>query len=80
MTKKKLVDMIENGNDIMFDVSGKHFTILTWMDDGIAISEQHPNDGELQYFDSAEELVDSFEVDGKALALLAERIEITQYT
>lgn len=80
MTKKTLIDKIENGSDIMFDVAGKHFTILTWMDDGIAIGEQHPNDGELQYFDSAEELVDGFEVDGKSLASLADKVVITQYT
>lgn len=80
MTKKELIDKIVNGCDIMFDVAGKHFTILTWTDEGIAIGEQHPNDGELQYFDSAEDLVDGFMVDGKSLSSLSAKVVITQYT
>ena len=53
MTKTKLIELIDNGSDIMFTVDGKHFTVLTWMDEGIAIGEQSPNDGELLYYDSA---------------------------
>lgn len=80
MTKADFVEKIENGSDIMFSVSGKQFTILTWMDDGIAIGEQHPNDGDLQYYDTAEDLVDSFLVDGKPLGSLSSNIKITQYS
>ena len=80
MTRAEFVKKIENGSDIMFDVRGKHFTILTWPADGIAIDEQHPNDGNVQYFDSAEALVDGFSVDGKQLAVIANEIRITDYT
>lgn len=80
MTKAELIEKIENGSDIMFSVSGKQFTILTWMDDGIAIGEQHPNDGDLQYYDTAEDLVERFMIDGKPLGAIASNIKITQYS
>ena len=80
MTKDDFVEKIENGSDIMFSVSGKQFTILTWMDDGIAIGEQHPNDGDLQYYDTAEDLVERFMIDGKPLGAIASNIKITQYS
>lgn len=80
MTKSELIEQIENGSDIMFDVAKKHFTILTWTDDGIAIGEQFPNDGELQYYESAEDLVEGFMVNGRPLGSLVNDIVITQYT
>ena len=80
MTKTKLIELIDNGCDIMLSVAGKHFTILTWMDEGIGIGEQSPNDGELLYYDSAEQLVDSFKVDGVSLGDLAEWVAITDYS
>lgn len=80
MKKAELIEKITDGNDIMFSVSGKHYTILTWTDDGIAIGEQHPNDGDLLYFDTAEELVDKFKIGDKTLGEVAERIVITHYS
>lgn len=80
MTKAELIEKINNGSDIMFSVSDRHYTILTWTDEGIAIGEQHPNDGELLYFDTAEELVDGFKIGNKTLGELPERIVITQYS
>lgn len=80
MTKAELIEKIETGSDIMFSVAGKQFTILTWTDDGIAIGEQHPNDGDLQYYDTAEDLVESYMVDGKPLGAIASKVKITQYS
>ena len=80
MTKADLIEKIENGSDIMFSVAGKQYTILTWTDDGIAIGEQHPNDSDLQYYDTAEDLVENFMVDGKSLGAIASNVRITQYT
>lgn len=80
MTKNEFIDKIENGSDIMFDVSGKHFTILTWCEDGIGIDEQHPNEKGMQYFKSAEELVDRFHVDNRPISDLASEIVITDYS
>ncbi len=53
MNRNEFIDKIEKGSDITFDVCGRHFTILTWLDDGIGIDEQHPKDGNVQYYDSA---------------------------
>ena len=80
MTKADLIEKIKTGSDIMFSVAGKQYTILTWTDDGIAIGEQHPNDGELQYYDTAEDLVERFVVDGKPLEAIASNVRITQYS
>lgn len=80
MTKNELIDKIDKGYDIMFSVLEKHYTIITWMDEGIAIGEQYPNDGMLQFYDTAEELVDGFMVGGKSLGELSDRINITDYT
>lgn len=80
MTKAELIDKIDNGSDIMFSVMGKHYTIMTWFDEGIGIDEQYPNDGNLQYFDSPEELIDGFKVDGKPLGELSGDIRITSYS
>lgn len=75
-----MIDKIDNGNDIMLSVAGKRYTILTWTDDGIAIGERHPNDGDLLYFDTAEELVDGFKVGDKSLGEMSKEVRITQYS
>ena len=80
MTKNEFIDKIENGSDILLDVSGKHFTILTWCDDGIGIDEQHPNEKGMQYFDTPEELAEKFLVDGIPIGDISQDITITQYT
>lgn len=80
MTKNEFITKIENGSDIMFDVSGKHFTILTWCDDGIGIDEQYPNERGMQYFKTAKELVENFVVDNVHIGDLANKIVITDYT
>lgn len=48
MTRSEFIRKIEEGRDIMFDVLGRHYTILTWLDEGIGIGEQYPNDDELK--------------------------------
>ena len=80
MTRNELIEKIQNGSDIMFDVGSRHFTIVTWLDDGIGIGEQHPNDGEIQAFPTAESLVDNFRIDDKSLAQLCDKIVITDYS
>ena len=79
MTKTEFISQIDNGYDIMFDVLDRHFTILTWLDEGVGIGEQCKNTP-LEIFRTAEELVECFRVDGRTLAELAEAIKITQYS
>ena len=40
MKKSEIAAKIESGRDIMFDVGNRHYTIITWLDDGIGIGEQ----------------------------------------
>lgn len=80
MTKNELIGKIENGSDIMFDVIGRHFTILTWTDEGIAIGEQFPYDGDMKYYSTAVELVENYKIGEMVLAELAGQVIITDYT
>ncbi|MGN1114311.1 MAG: hypothetical protein ACI4RC_04240 [Oscillospiraceae bacterium] len=80
MTRNELIDLIENGGDIMFDCLDKHYTILTWTDDGIFIGEQiteNQKEDIHEYFDSAEHLVSNFKVNGVHLYDLLDKINIT---
>ena len=81
MTRDKFIWKIEHGDDIMFDVAGRHFAIFTWMveDKGICICEQNVSDSH-RYFQTAEDLIDNFFVGDTPLADLVEKIVITDYT
>lgn len=79
MTKSDFVWKIEHGDDIMFDVFGKHYTILTWPENGIIIGEQNVDDDGV-CFESAEELLDGFTVDGSPLSSIISNVNITNYT
>ena len=78
MTRTDLIWKIEHGDDIMFDLQNRHFVILTWPEEGIVIGEAIPGDNHDEVFSTAEELVDTFTVDGHSLADLAHEIEITE--
>ncbi len=83
MTKNELIDLIENSGDIMFDCLDKHYSVFTWTEDGIFIGEQiteeQPEDIH-EYFDTAEELVNNFKVNGIHLYDLLDKIKITEYS
>ena len=79
MTRNELIEKIDNGSDIMFDVSGRHFTIVTWLDEGIGIGEQHKNEP-LKVFETVEDLISKFKVGDKTLEMLSDKIVITQYS
>lgn len=80
MTVSDFEALIDNGRDIMFDVSGKHYTVLTWTEGGICIDEQDPNGGNEFYFISGEKLVDGFLVNGVPLRNLIDDVIITDYS
>ena len=80
MTKAEFAELIAKGRDIMFDVRNKHYTILTWTDNGINIGEQYPNDTKDDYFSSPEELLDNYLVDGIPLGELCNQVVITDYS
>ena len=80
MTRSEFITKIENGYDNMFDVAGKHYTILTWTDAGIEIGEQNRPDVPIQCFATAEQLVDNFLVHDVPLSKLVQKVVITDYS
>lgn len=80
MTKAELIEKIDRGSDIMLDVAGKHYSIFTWMENGIGIGEQAPLDSGLKYFQTAQELVENFKVNGVPLGDITAGVRITDYT
>lgn len=80
MTRDELIEKIDQGSDIMFDVANRHFSIFTWCDMGIGIGEQEPHADKMEYFKTPKELVDSYKINGVPLGSLAERVIITDYT
>ena len=79
LTRNDLIWKINHGDDIMFDVRGRHFSIFTWDDEGIRIIEQNKADPG-QQFKTPEMLVDNFTVDGTPLMDILSKVEITSYT
>lgn len=80
MTKNEFVKKIEDGRDIMFDVAGRHYTIVTWLDDGIGIGEQNDQDGNIAVYPDANALVEGFIVGDKHLGDLVDKVVITDYS
>lgn len=79
MTKDEFIWKIEHGDDIMFDAHGRHFTILTWPEEGINIGEQNLAHGG-EFFQTAEELLNNYHIGGEPLVNMVAEIEITDYT
>lgn len=80
MTRSEWEKLIEDGRDIMFDVRGKHFTILTWLVGGINISEQYPVQDQGVLFPTAAALLNEYRIDGVPLGDLSGEIKITDYS
>ncbi len=66
----------------MFDCLGKHYTILTWTEDGIAIGEQTTSitDDTNQIYSTAEDLINNFRINGLALVDIIDKVKITYYS
>lgn len=80
MTKSELIEKIDKGSDIMFDVCGKHYTIFTWCEEGIFVGEHHCTPTRESFFKTAQDLVENFRVNGVPLGELAAGIRITEYS
>lgn len=80
MSKSELVNLIENGRDINFIISGRRYGIFTWTEKGICIGEDYCEEKDLQYYATAQALVENFKVNGVPLGDLAAGICITDYS
>ncbi len=82
MTKADLIEKIERGRDILFDINGKHYGIFTWCEQGIGVGEltQDISEDPLTYFQTAYDLINKYKIDGVSLADLSDKISITDYS
>lgn len=76
MTENEFIEIVEPGGDIMFDCHGKHYTILMWTDEPIYIAEQVTEENEAE-FDTIEELMNNYMIDGVPLKDRVNEIKIT---
>ena len=77
MTRSEFEELIATSGDIMLDVRERHYTILCWGEEGIGIDRQHPYCQGLQYFQTAQELLEKYQVSGIPLGDLSEEVKIT---
>nr|DAI14851.1 MAG TPA: hypothetical protein [Bacteriophage sp.] len=80
MNRAELKEKIEKGSDVLFDIKDKHFTLITWVEEGIGIDESNSLKNNMQFFKTADDLLNAFLIDGKCLGDLAADVVITDYT
>lgn len=79
MTREEFIEHVENGADIMFDVLGKHYTVLGWNEDGPLIAEQETGDNEAVFSDG-KDLLENYKIEDKRLKDIWDDVEITYCT
>ena len=79
MTRKELVDNIENVFEMVIAVSGRMFRILRDEDDNLIIGERSRKDSVRHYTDTYD-MISRYKSDGKPLRDYAEKITIVKYT
>lgn len=78
MTQREFIDLIDMGNDIMFDISDKSFSIISVID-GVNIAEQITEKNEAVFKDG-NSLLKNYLIDGVPLADCFDQIVITHCT
>lgn len=74
MLSKELKALVEFGVDIEFECNGQEYAILPWTDDGIVIGE---NNGDDSVYDSYEEMINGYVIDGMIMKDIMPKIKIT---
>ena len=72
---KSLRELVEYGADIEFKIYGKEYTILPWIDDGIVIGIKDSEEDSI--YQTYDDMVNNFAIDGKAMKDILEDIDIT---
>ena len=75
MTRNEFIEVVDAGNDVMFECSGKRFAIIM-TDDGPDIAEQGTC-ANRQTFKNAVQLLDQHNVGGVPLANILARCKFT---
>jgi len=79
MTKRELVDRIEQALDMVITVGGRLFRINRDEDDVLTIAERSHSETEKHYTDTYD-LISRYKIDGKPLRDYIEKITIVKYT
>lgn len=75
MTRNEFIEVVDAGNDVMFECSGKRFAIIM-TDDGPDIAEQETC-ANRQTFKNAAQLLDQYNIGGTPLANILARCKFT---
>ena len=76
MTRSEFVTLIDSGDDIMFDLDDKSYSIIGGADGGPNIAEQVTENNEAVFKDG-QDLLHNYIIDGKTLNDCFDRIIIT---
>lgn len=79
MTKALFIEKIKNGSDIEFTIEGKGYTICTWTEKGISISEWD-NIENVKNYPTPEDLVNDYLIGTSVIGEVTDKIVITDYT
>ena len=79
MTRKELVEKIEDVFEMVISVSGRLFRIRRDEDDNLIIAERSRKDSEKHYSDTYD-MISRYKINGKPLRDYAEAITVVKYT
>ena len=79
MTRKELVEKIENVFEMVIAISGRVFRIRRNEDDCLIIAERSRKESEKHYTDTYD-MISRYKIDGKPLRDYADTIRIVKYT
>ena len=78
MTRKELVEKIENVFDMVITVSGRMFRIRRDEDDCLIIAERSRKES-IKHYSDTYDMISRYKIDGKPLRDYAEAIRIVKY-
>ena len=78
MSKKELIEKIEEALEMVISVSGRKFTIVRNEEDWLTISEKKHQETEKHYSDTYD-LVSRYKIDGNPLRNYIDAIKIEKY-
>ena len=79
MTRKELVEKIEDVFEMVISISGRLFRIRRDEDDNLIIAERSRKDSEKHYSDTYD-MISRYKINGKPLRDYAEAITVVKYT
>lgn len=79
MSKNELIQKIDNAYEMVIIIDDRRFTICDEYEKGFSIAEWDKPETEM-YFTNAEQLVESYSINGKVLADYAVTLIVEDYT